>query len=73
VLVGGRHVASDAPTQSFMREIPQCWMTGHAAGAAAALAAASGVAPRAVDVAQLREVLRSQGAYLHGAGVLAAS
>jgi hypothetical protein len=28
VVVGGRHVASDAATQAFMREIPQCWMTG---------------------------------------------
>jgi hypothetical protein len=66
VLVGGRHVASDAPTQSFMREIPQCWMTGHAAGAAAALAAGTGVAPRDVDVAELRRELLRQGAYLHG-------
>ena len=73
ILVGGRHVASDAPTQSFMREIPQCWMTGHAAGAAAAIAAGTGVAPRDVDVAELRSVLREQGAFLHDAGVLAAS
>jgi hypothetical protein len=73
VLVGGRHVASDAPTQSFMREIPQCWMTGQAAGAAAALAAGTGVAPRAVDVAELRHELRGQGVFLHdAAGVLAA-
>jgi hypothetical protein len=56
-----------------MREIPQCWMTGHAAGAAAAIAAGTGVAPRDVDVAELRRELQAQGAYLHGAGVLAAS
>jgi hypothetical protein len=73
LLVGGRHVASDAPTQSFMREIPQCWMTGHAAGAAAAIAAGTGVAPRDVDIAELRRELQAQGAYLHDAGVLAAS
>ena len=66
-------MASDAPTQSFMREIPQCWMTGQAAGAAAAIAAGTGVAPRDVDVAELRSVLRDQGAFLHDAGVLAAS
>jgi FAD-dependent oxidoreductase family protein len=71
VLAGGRHVASDPPTQSFMREIPQCWMTGQAAGAAAALAAGTGVAPRAVDVAELRHELRRQGVFLHDAGVLA--
>ena len=46
VLAGGRHVASDPPTQSFMREIPQCWMTGQAAGAAAALAAGTGRSQR---------------------------
>jgi FAD-dependent oxidoreductase family protein len=66
VLVGGRHISSDAPTQAFMREIPQCWMTGHAAGAAAALAAGTGVAPRDVDVAELRRELLAQGAFLHG-------
>ena len=59
------------PTQSFMREIPQCWMTGQAAGAAAALAAGTGVAPRAVDVAELRHELLAQGVFLHDAGVLA--
>jgi hypothetical protein len=66
VLVGGRHVSSDAPTQAFMREIPQCWMTGHAAGVAAALAAGTGVAARDVDVAELRRELVGQGAFLHG-------
>jgi hypothetical protein len=71
VLVGGRHVASDAPTQSFMREIPQCWMTGQAAGAAAALAAGAGIAPRAVDVAELRAELRAQDVFLHDTSVLA--
>ena len=29
------------------REIPQCWLTGQAAGAVAALAATQGCAPRA--------------------------
>ena len=65
VVVGGRHVASDAATQAFMREIPQCWMTGQAAGTAAGLAAGTGLAPRALDVTELREELRRQGAFLH--------
>jgi hypothetical protein len=65
VVVGGRHVASDAATQAFMREIPQCWMTGQAAGTAAGLAASTGLAPRALDVGELREELRRQGAFLH--------
>jgi hypothetical protein len=65
VVVGGRHVASDAATQAFMREIPQCWMTGQAAGTAAGLAAGTGLAPRALDVKELREELRRQGTFLH--------
>jgi hypothetical protein len=66
VLVGGRHLASDPQTQAFMREIPQCWMTGQAAGAAAALAAADGVPAGEVDIAKLQTELRRQGVYLHG-------
>jgi hypothetical protein len=48
-----------------MREIPQCWMTGQAAGTAAGLAASAGRPPRAVDVRELRAELRRQGAFLH--------
>jgi hypothetical protein len=47
-----------------MREIPQCWLTGHAAGVGAAVAANRGVQPREVDVDEVRAVLRSQGAHL---------
>ncbi len=75
VLAGGRHVATDAPTQAFMREIPQCWLTGQAAGAAAAIAAATGAPAAAVDVRELRRELAAQGAYLQpeGAGAGRAS
>ena len=68
VLVGGRHVATDPQTQAFMREIPQCWLTGQAAGVAAALSAGSGTAPRALDVRELQHELRGQGVYLQTAG-----
>ncbi len=73
VLVGGRHVATDAPTQAFMREIPQCWLTGQAAGAAAAISAGTGTVPRAIDVAELRHELRQQGVYLQPERAPAAS
>ncbi|MBO0749308.1 MAG: FAD-dependent oxidoreductase, partial [Porphyrobacter sp.] len=46
------------------REIPQCWLTGHAAGVGAAVAANHGVQPRDVDVDEVRAILRSQGAHL---------
>jgi len=73
VLVGGRHVATDAPTQAFMREIPQCWLTGQAAGTAAAISAGTGTLPRAIDVAELRQELRRQGVYLQPERAPAAS
>ncbi len=62
LLVAGRHLSCDASSQTFMREIPQCWLTGHAAGAAAALAADKGVAPRDVPVPDLQKALAAQGA-----------
>jgi len=64
LLAPGRHLASDPSTQSFMREIPQCWLTGQAAGVAAALAIGTGRTPRDVDVRELQAELRRQGVYL---------
>jgi hypothetical protein len=61
LLAPGRHLACDATSHSFLREIPQCWLTGQAAGVAAALAADRCVAPRAVDVGELQVALRRQG------------
>jgi len=60
----GRHIACDPNSHGFMREIPQCWITGQAAGAAAALAARRAIAPRAVPVDELQAALAGQGAYL---------
>jgi hypothetical protein len=67
LLAPGRHLACDATSHSFLREIPQCWLTGQAAGVAAAIAADRGVAPRLVDVAALQAGLRAQGALLRDA------
>ena len=63
-LAPGRHMASDAGSHTFLREIPQCWLTGQAAGAAAALAASTRSAPRAVNVEKLQAELRRQGVFL---------
>jgi hypothetical protein len=67
LLACGRHISCDANSHGFMREIPQCWLTGQAAGAAAALAVGSGVQPRQVDVAALQKALRAQGAFVREA------
>jgi len=65
LLAAGRHISCDANSHGFMREIPQCWLTGQAAGAAAGVAANRGVQPRNVDIAELQATLRSQGVFLH--------
>lgn len=64
LLAAGRHISCDANSHGFMREIPQCWLTGQAAGAAAGVAANRGVRPRDVDVAEVQDVLRAQGVHL---------
>jgi len=64
LLAPGRHVACDPNSHGFLREIPQCWVTGQAAGVAAAVALSQGVEPRAVDVARVQMRLRAQGVYL---------
>ena len=64
LLVAGRHISTDAQTHPFMREIPQCWLTGHAAGVAAALSANAGVVPRKMNVTEIQTALRKQGAFI---------
>ncbi|MFD1911094.1 FAD-dependent oxidoreductase [Halodurantibacterium flavum] len=70
LLAAGRHISCDANSHGFMREIPQCWLTGQAAGAAAGLAANAGIKPRHVDPADIRAALRKQGAFVREAGSL---
>ncbi len=64
ILGAGRHVACDASSHTFLREIPQCWMTGQAAGIAAALAAGAGKLPRDIAASSVQRELLRQGAYL---------
>jgi hypothetical protein len=70
-LGAGRHVACDASSHTFLREIPQCWLTGQAAGVAAALAVDEGVAPRALEPRAIQRALLKQGAYLSPSTVAA--
>ncbi len=60
-------MSCDATSHSFLREIPQCWITGQAAGAAAAIAANRGLAPRAIDVREVQRALVAQGVFLRTA------
>lgn len=67
LLACGRHVSCDPNSHGFMREIPQCWVTGQAAGVAAALAVSRQVRVRDVDIAALQQALLAQGVYLRPA------
>lgn len=60
LLAAGRHISCDANSHGFMREIPQCWVTGQAAGTAAALAVSQGVEPRRIDIGSLQNALLKQ-------------
>jgi hypothetical protein len=64
LLACGRHISCDKNSHGFMREIPQCWITGQAAGVAAALSVQQGVQVRDVDIAALQQALLEQGVYL---------
>ncbi len=65
ILVAGRCISTDRPTQGSTRVMPNCLAMGEAAGCAAALAARQhGGDVRCVDVQRLRARLREHGAHL---------
>jgi hypothetical protein len=64
LLAAGRNLSCDARTHDFMREIPNCWVMGQAAGVAAAVAVNAFVRVRDVDIGEVRKQLRGQGVYL---------
>ncbi len=64
VLAAGRCVSGEPKLADYLRIIPTCFVTGHAAGCAAALAVQDNCRPRDVEVPKLQKVLEEQGAYL---------
>lgn len=64
LLAAGRCVSADFETADILRLIPACWVTGQAAGVAAALCVKEACRPRGVAVGRLQEALRSQGVFL---------
>jgi len=64
VLVAGRCVSSDRYIQSSIRVMPGCFITGQAAGVAAAIALERGTDTRGVPVTELQSRLKSIGAFL---------
>ena len=66
-LVAGRCVSCDHHVHGSLRVMPGCFITGQAAGVAAAMAAAGGISPHAVDVQDLQRRLKAFGGYLPNA------
>ncbi len=64
LLVAGRCISVDHRVHHATKEIPACMATGEAAGTAAALAVGGGLDPAELDVARLRDRLRTRGAIL---------
>jgi len=64
VLAAGRCIDAEMRMADLVRLIPNCFVTGHAAGVAAAVAAKDGCRPRDVEVPKVQKILRQQEAYL---------
>lgn len=68
-LVAGRCISTDRQMQASVRVMPGCYITGQAAGIAAALACDCGGDARSVHTQALHKSLRDLGAYLPNAAV----
>jgi hypothetical protein len=64
LLIAGRCIGVTHEAMAATRVMSTCMAIGEAAGRAAALCAAAGITPSALDVNKLREALRANGAYL---------
>ena len=64
LIIAGRHFSATSEAQRMSREIPPMFVMGQAAGTAAALSIRDGTPLRRVDVGELQETLRRQGAHL---------
>jgi hypothetical protein len=64
VLAAGRCISAQMNMADLVRLIPNCFVTGQAAGVAAAVAVQDKCQPRAVEVAKVQQILRQQEAYL---------
>ena len=67
LLVAGRCVSADRAIQGSIRVMPGCYITGQAAGMAAALAVEKNTTPRGIVVKELQQRLKAVGAYLPNA------
>lgn len=64
VFVAGRCIGADHAMQASVRVIPCCYITGQAAGAAAAVCVNDGCTNKNADPEKIRRMLAGQGAYI---------
>jgi succinate dehydrogenase/fumarate reductase flavoprotein subunit len=64
VLAAGRCICAELRMADIVRLIPNCFVTGHAAGVAGAVAVEDACCPRDVDINRIQKILRQQEAYL---------
>jgi hypothetical protein len=64
VLVAGRCISTDRNMQASIRVMPGCYITGQAAGIAAAMAAEAETSTRNINIPSLQQNLKKMGAYL---------
>jgi ribulose 1,5-bisphosphate synthetase/thiazole synthase len=64
LLAAGRCISAEMRMADLVRLIPNCFVTGHGAGVAAAVAVQDACRPRDVDVKKVQDILRDQEAYL---------
>ena len=67
LLVAGRCVSADAMVHGSIRVMPGCFITGQAAGMAAAMAGRQSLSVHSVDVKNLQQRLKEYGAFLPNA------
>jgi len=64
ILAAGRCVSAEFLVADTLRLIPICWVTGQAAGVAAALSVKDKCTPRKVNISKLQNQLKQQGVFL---------
>ena len=60
MLIAARCISRDHIAQSSLRKVTACWVTGQAAGTAAALCIKKGNKPRELDHKELQKLLKEQ-------------
>lgn len=64
LLTAGRCISADRSMQASIRVMPGCFITGQAAGTAAAIATQSNFAIREIDIKKLQSILVRNGAFI---------